>query len=90
MLNPPSWDLINVPDNDSFLSPNFASSGDVYSQTSVKLCPPEESHIFEISALGLSSTIYCNYKSCCLPYVSCRLVCNIIEAGFLQIPFNYL
>ena len=89
LLNPSSWDLINVPDDDSFLLPNFDSYEQrKKSQTSVNISLHEEDRQFERSALGPSSIIFCNDKPGCLPSLDCWLICNILEAGFLWSPFH--
>ena len=57
LLTPPSWDLTNILNDDSFLSPNFASSATRSIKKFSEPPPPEEAQQFERSDLGSSSII---------------------------------
>ena len=55
LTNPPSWELINILNDDSFLSTNLASSAPHSITNFSEASPPEKAQRFDWSALSPSS-----------------------------------
>ena len=83
LLTPPSWDLTNGINDDSFPYPNFAAS-DPWSLTNFSEdFHPEEAQRFERSTLGLYLVLACFLESGCHTLIDCWVIFNILETGVL-------